>query len=153
GGVVVGVGDRDVRRVHPVVDGIGAGGGSEHDAVSDRAVLDGVVGAGGGDRLGDIPVGGRECEAGRGGDAFSGVVARHRDGHVGGGLTSEHDLERGRAARLGGPEPRDRRDVDRGDVVVGIAGGDVRRVHAVVDRVRTGGGAEHDVVGDQAVLD
>src|SRR5262249_53069849 len=105
GGVVVGVGGRDVGRVNSVVDRVGAGRGAEHDGVGNAAVLDGVVDAGDRDALRLVPGGGGEREAGRRRNAFGGVVARDRNRHVGGGLAREHDLERRRAAGFSGPKP------------------------------------------------
>ena len=49
----------------PVVGGVGAGRRRVDDVVGDVAVVDGVVDAGDGDGLRNIPVGGREREARR----------------------------------------------------------------------------------------
>ena len=57
-GVVVGVGDRDVIRVDPVVDRVAAGRRRSHDGVGDVAVVEGVVDAGHGDGLRHVPVAG-----------------------------------------------------------------------------------------------
>ena len=54
--VVVGVGDRDVGRVDPVVVRVGARRRGRDDAVGDVAVVHGVVHAGHGDGLRDVPV-------------------------------------------------------------------------------------------------
>src|SRR5207248_1350560 len=66
GRIVVGVAQRDIRRVHAVVDGISAARRAQHDAVRDRAVLHAIVHARDRDRLRDVPVGGGERQAGRG---------------------------------------------------------------------------------------
>src|SRR6185503_12156972 len=51
GGVVVGVGDRDIGRIHAVINSISADGGGDDDRVADVAVIEEIIHAGDGDRL------------------------------------------------------------------------------------------------------
>src|SRR5206468_1306017 len=60
--VVIQVGDGDVGRVQAVVIRVGASRGGRDDRVADIAVNHRVISAGDRDRLGDVPVAGRECQ-------------------------------------------------------------------------------------------
>src|SRR5207247_3861957 len=142
----------DVRGVHAGVVGIAAGSRAEQDCVSHVAVVDGVIDAGDRDRLRQVPVGGGEREARHGRVALCGVVRGHGDDDVGGGLARQLDLERGLAAGFTGDEARGGRHRDAGGIVVRVRHRHVGRVHAGVVGIAAGGGAEHDAIGDVAVV-
>ena len=65
----------------PVVTA-GARGGGGDDRVRDVAVVHGIVDAGDGDRLGNIPVGARKGQARRADRALGGVARAQADRHV-----------------------------------------------------------------------
>ena len=152
--VVVGGADAhgDVRH-HGVtaVVGVGAGRG-QRDAIGLRAVVHVVVCAGDGNRLGGIPVTGRERQGARTCHALVGGATGHRDRDVGGRFAVQFDGEARSTTRLC-------RLAGYG------AGGDARRIgvvggadahgfaQAVIVAVAGAGRGKRDVIGLRAVVD
>ena len=130
--VVVDVGDRDVGRIDPVVDRVGAGRQRGQDGVDDVAVGYGIVDAGDGDGLRRVPVRGGEGQAGRADGAFRRVVRTQANRHVRGRLRIQDHRERRRAAAFRREQARRRIDRDAGRVVVDARDRDVARVLPVV---------------------
>src|SRR6185436_18656114 len=100
-------------RVLPVVTARARGGGGD-DRVRDVAVVHGIVDAGDGDRLGNIPVGARKGQARLVDRALGGVARAQADRHVRDGSRYQHHGERGGATGFGRRQAARRRDGDAG---------------------------------------
>ena len=142
--IVVGVGGSDVRGVDPGEVQVGAGDRFEHDGVCHVSVHDEVVRARDRDRLRDVPVGGREGDAGRRGRALGGIAAGQSKGHVGRRHAGQDDIEGRRTTRFVRDQASRRRRGDVRNIVVGICGAHVDGVERVVAQVGAGGGVRDD---------
>src|SRR5205814_921813 len=139
GGVVVGVRERHVRRIHSAVVPVGAGGRAGDDAVRNVAVVDKIIHACHGNRPRHVPIGGGEGHAGGRDRSLGRVAAAQRDGDIGRRLAVENDRERRGAACLGGDQPGGGAHRDSRRVVVGIADRNVGGIEAAVIAVRARG--------------
>ena len=147
----IGVGDGDIRRIHPTVAAVAAAGGGQHDGVALVAVVQRIIDTSDGDRLIRIPVGGGEREGGRRDRAFAGGGTAHANRHVGGGLAAELDGERCRPSGFGGVAA-DAADGEACRLVIGVGDGDINRIQPAVAAVAAVGGGQHDGVALVAVV-
>ena len=122
------VGQRDRGGRQTAVVGVGAHRRGEDHLVGDAARLV-VVDARDGDRLGHVPVGRREGQAGRRDGPLRRVARAQVQGHVGRRLGGQHDRELRRVARLARDQTRRRGDPDVGQ------GAHQRQVARPVDRL------------------
>ena len=137
-----------------------AAGRGQRDVVGLRAVVDVVVNAGDGHRLGAVPVAGRERQRARIHGCLVGGAAGHRDRHVGGRFAVQLDGERVGPATAGGLGHLRRCAAvgKRYPRIVGVVGGAGRhgyvRYGGVAAVVGVGAGrGQRNVVGLRAVVD